>query len=211
MKDTNKLKDLLDRLKGEVRQSSGSGAPLRLEELSVRHSGEPEESAGAAAASRAPRPERFVPRRPEFERPERKQEMGGGVNVIWSENKETMLFGMLASLIAILSGILAALDYVILIGAVSFMLFSFMMALALFGYYLNFRTKTSDGGGMMSERVDQLARRLEALSAKNLTGQQPGPAGARPQDRDLEQKVDELRILVKALARAVEQQGGDKL
>jgi 5-bromo-4-chloroindolyl phosphate hydrolysis protein len=126
-----------------------------------------------------------------------------GANLIWSENKEAMLFGVLASLVAILGGIMNGLDYVILIGAVSFMLFSFVMCLTLFGYYLNFKRKNSQEG-LLSERVEQLSRKLEALSAKGLHSPSQGLTPAQGKDRELEQKVDELRILVKSLARAVD-------
>lgn len=200
MKKENELKDLLDRLKGEVRPSSGSGQ------------GQPEKFPGRSedkpAQSAPPRPERLqLPGRHEFPRPERSA-APAGANLIWSENKETMLFGVLASLVAILGGILSGLDYVVLIGAVSFMLFSFIMCLTLFGYYLNFRRRNSEEG-VLSERVDQLSRRLEALTAKGLTGQFQGGLPPRGKDKELEQKVEELRMLVKSLSKVVEQQDGE--
>lgn len=215
MKKENELKDLLDRLKGEVRRSSGFG-PGHPEVFLGRAEEEPEEFAppmpakfaGMGGAPRAPRPEPFrVPGRQEFTRPERIV-VPAGANLIWSENKEAMLFGVLASLVAILGGILAGLDYVILVGAVSFMLFSFIMCLTLFGYYLNFRRKNSEEG-RLGERVDQLSRRLEAMAMKGPAGPSQGGLPARGKDKELEQRVDELRTLVKSLARAVEKQNGE--
>ena len=199
MSGTEDLKNLLSRLKDEV-------GPL------------PPEPAPQPAQSRQrdlarPQPQGAV--RPEhFSRPYRPaqapigQSAAGGPNVIWSENKETMLFGVLASLIAALGGILSGLDYLVLIGAVVFMLFSFMMFLALFGYYLNFRRRGPSESGL-AERVDALSRKVETLSGKAVTGggaayQSPG----QERERELEHSVNELRVLVKSLAKAVEQKNG---
>jgi hypothetical protein len=208
MKEQNELGDLLDRLKGEVRRPPGPSLP-EPEELRNQPGPRPVELIGPASASHPPKPERFqAPTRPEHHRLEHSQ-APDGANVIWSENKETMLFGVLASLIAILGGILAGLDYVTLIGSVSFMLFSFMTVLALFGYYLNFRKKNSEEG-VLGERVEQLSRRLEALAAKGSASYPQAASGARVRDKELEQKVDELRMLVKSLAKIIEPQAGGK-
>ncbi|MFA6434246.1 MAG: hypothetical protein WCW52_06075 [Elusimicrobiales bacterium] len=207
MKKENELKELLDRLKGEVRSSSAP-EPGRPEEPRGLLEAGPAELSATAPVVPAPRAERPpAPPRYDYLRSDRPP-VPAGANLIWSENKETMLFGMLASLIAMLGGSLAGLDYVILIGAVSFMLFSFIMCLTLFGYYLNFKKKNSEGG-LLSERVDQLSRRLEALSAKGFTVPSHGLPSAHGKDKELEHKVDELRTLVKALARVVEGQNAE--
>jgi len=204
----NELKDLLDRLKGEVKSSPAPG-PARDEEVRARPEEKLADFSGMGGAPRAARQERpQVPARSEFSRFERNP-VPSGANLIWSENKETMLFGVLASLVAILGGSLAGLDYVILIGAVSFLIFSFIVCLTLFGYYLNFRRKNSDEG-FLSERVDQLSRKLEAMAVKGLAGPSQGGTLAHGRDKELEQKVDELRTLVKSLAKVVESQNGGR-
>lgn len=195
MSGAEDLKNLLDRLKEEV-------GPLPAEPPRPER---PPARAAAAPAAMARPAERFARAHlPEAQRDSFRAP--GGVNLVWSENKESMLFGMLASLIAALGGILAGLDYLVLIGAVVFMLFSFMMLLALFGYYLNFRRRGSEGSGL-AERVDALSRKVETLSsmAASRGGGAYQPA-APEKERELEHKVEELRVLVKTLSRAVDQQ-----
>lgn len=191
MSGTDDLKDLLDRLKSEV-------GPLPPEE----------ELRPRAAQQQERRPERAEiftrfqrPHRPEAQR---EPSSGGGANLVWSENKETMLFGVLASLIITLGGVLAGLEYLVLIGAAFFMLFSLLMFLALFGYYLNFRRKAAPGQDM-AERLDALSRKVEALGARAPQAGPSLPSSGNERDRDLEHKVEELRVLVKSLSRAVNQ------
>ena len=205
MSKENELKNLLDRLKGEIRLPAASGAP-RPESFREVITPTPAEFSGAPAPGpRAPRSERSPsPARPEFQRGGERSSAPAGANVVWSENKEALLFGVLASLVAIFGGILAGIDYVILIGSVSFMLFSFIMVLTLFGYYLNFGKKNSEEG-ILGERVDRLSRRLEAIAGRGPVNQPQGETGVRTRDKEMEQKVDELRTLVKSLARALEE------
>lgn len=55
-------------------------------------------------------------------------------NVVWSENKESILMGMLISACVTLIGVLSGRDYIALIGAVSFAVFSAIMAWVLVEY-----------------------------------------------------------------------------
>jgi len=192
MSGTDDLKDLLDRLKGEV-------GPLPPEEPPQPRAAMPLERLRERSAGLA----RFQgPHRPESQRDP--AHSNGGTNLIWSENKETMLFGVLASVVIALGGVLAGLEYLVLIGAISFMLFSLVMFLALFGYYLNFRRKGPGDGGLV-ERMDALSRKVETLSAKASGAGQAYAAPGPERERELEHKVEELRVLVKSLSRAMEQ------
>lgn len=191
MSDTDDLKDLLDRLKGEV-----GPLPPAEEEPGPRP---------APAAERG-QPQGAPARFQRFSRPEVQREPareGSGANVIWSENKEAMLFGVLASVIMAFGGILAGVEYLVLAGAVFFMLFALAMFLALFGFYLNMRRRSAPDSGLAA-RVDALSRKVEMLSTRAAS---PGPLAAAGggRDRELEGKVEELRVLVKSLSRAVEQ------
>ncbi|OGR63589.1 MAG: hypothetical protein A2X31_05230 [Elusimicrobia bacterium GWB2_63_22] len=201
MSGTEDLKDLLDRLKGEV-------GPLPPPE-EPRTYAPPREEPRPLAAQPAERPgerengfSRFGrPHRPEAQRD---PAQGSGVNLVWSENKETMLFGVLASLIISLGGVLSGLEYLVLIGAVFFILFSLVMFLALFGYYLNFRRRAVPDPALAA-RLEALTRKVEALGARS-PGAGPSLSSSGPEkERELEHKVEELRVLVKSLSRAVEQ------
>ncbi|OGR44975.1 MAG: hypothetical protein A2X35_06155 [Elusimicrobia bacterium GWA2_61_42] len=195
MSGTGDLKNLLDRLKEEV--------GTLPEEL-------PRQERPAARMPATAQPaERPVERFMRAHKPEAQREplpLPGGGNIVWSENKEAMLFGMLAALIAALGGVLSGLDYLVLIGAVVFLLFSFMMLLSLFGYYLNFRRRGPERSGL-AERVDALSKKVEMLSTMTASGGGQAYQSAMPErERELEHKVEELRVLVKTLSRAVDQQ-----
>lgn len=191
MSDTDDLKDLLDRLKGEVHPLPPEEAP-RLRQ---------------APAGERPRPQaafqRFQ-RSPLAESPREPQRDPGGTNLVWSENKEAMLFGVLASVIMAFGGILAGLDYLVLAGAVFFMLFALVMFLSLFGFYLNMRRHAAPDSGL-AVRVDALSRKVEMLSSRSVSAGPLAAAGGGERDRELEGKVEELRVLVKSLSRAIEQ------
>ena len=200
MSGTEDLKELLGRLKDEV-------GPLPPEPLRA-----PETAARRRAEEEPPRPRLPAVRPERFNRAfrgETQRELPDAPphgNPAWNENKEIMLFGALTALVALLGGILAGLDYLVLIGAVVFLLFSFMMLLHLFGHYLTSRRGITGNQGL-AERVDALSRRIEMLSTKAVSGAGPGYAGTHPdRERELEHKVEELRVLVKTLAKSVERQ-----
>lgn len=224
MSGTRELKDLLDRLKGDT-DPLPQAQPERDWAGTERHepgitgeAAEPGENRWGKASQAGERPPSAAPgqhpsqyaagRQDRYSRPYRAQEQrsssGATQNPAWSENRESMLFGMLASLTAALGGILAGFDYLVLIGSVFFSFFSAVMLLALFNSCLNFRRAGADGPGL-SERVDALSKRIELLSTKAVSaGAGPLPAGSHDRERELEQKVEELRVLVKTLAKAVE-------
>jgi hypothetical protein len=191
-----------------VRDASAYEPARQEEAFPDSFEGAPRAGGMAAAGQRADRPERSqAAGRSESARPERIRGPEGS-NVIWSENKETMLFGILASLVAILGGILAGHEYLMLVGTMSFLLFTLITVLTLLGYYFNFRRENPEDRSL-AERVDQLSRRLEALSVKSPFRQSYNLPGAQVKDMELEQKVEELRTLVKSLAKAVEGETGE--
>lgn len=201
MSGTDDLKDLLARLKDEVGPLPAEAAPAPARQRREVPRPQPQQQPQPVRNERFSRPYRAETARGGLSE-------SGGPNVIWSENKETMLFGVLASLIAALGGVLAGIDYLVLIGAVVFMLFSFMMFMALFGYYLNFRRRGRSEGGL-AERVDALSRKVEMLSGRAVSGPAPSyPSAGQEKERELERRVEELRVLVKSLAKAVEQKNG---
>ena len=187
MSGTKDLKDLLDRLKGEV-------SPLPRFE-----------PPGAAQEQRAPQP--GAGRQDRFSRPDRVQEQRlpspAPQNPAWNENKESILFGMLATLTAALGGVLAGLDYLVIIGAVFFSCFSLVMVVALFGVCLNFKRGGGETSGL-ADRIDSLSRKVEMLSSRAAAGGVSQPSsGSLDRERELEHRVEELRVLVKSLTKAV--------
>lgn len=210
MSGSEDLKNLLDRLKDEVGpvpqpQPRPAPAPAPRPEAFPRAERFPARAPASDRPQPAVMPEHFS----RAHRPEAQRDLppsGGPLNLVWSENKETMLFGMLTALIAAFGGIMGGLDYLVLIGAVVFLLFAFMMVLTLFGYYLNFRRRSPEAHGL-AERVDALSRKVEMLSSMAASGGGRSYQNASPErERELEHKVEELRVLVKTLARAVDQQ-----
>ncbi|MDA8244168.1 MAG: hypothetical protein M0025_08630 [Elusimicrobia bacterium] len=185
MSDSEDMKYLLDRLKSEV-------GPVREEGREPL----PRPMPDRAAPQPAPAYEGF--RRPYRapEQPERRPLPSG-----WSENKEMLLFGMLASLIAALGGILAGLGYVVAVGTASFGLFALVTAVALMKICL-FRPGQPQEDSALNARLDALSRRVEALSNRAVSVSS-GHQAAAP-DPELERKVEELRVLMKSLAKAVE-------
>lgn len=63
----------------------------------------------------------------------------GNPDMVWSENKEAILMGMLVSVCITVVGALSGLDYIALIGSVSFAVFSAIMAWVLIEYCLCFK------------------------------------------------------------------------
>lgn len=197
MSGTDDLKSLLARLKGEVSPSSGPDLPS--EPSSWRGS---ERGAGAPGPVNrdSPPPRPGQPQRPEFIRPDRGP---AAANQIWSENKETMLFGMLASVIVLLGGLAASLLWLTAIGAAFFVLFAAVMAAVLSGYARNFRPAAGGGDSAeLSAKLEQLARKVDSLALRGGAAQNGSSGAFRGGDRELERKVEELRILVRSLTKS---------
>lgn len=224
MSGARELKDLLDRLKGDTgplpqaQPDRDWAGEERHEQERTGEAAEPGENRwvkAVQAGERMPSAEpeqhplqRAAGRQDRYARPYRAQEQrsssGETKSQAWSENRESMLFGMLASLTAALGGILAGLDYLVLIGAVVFSLFSLVMLLALFRSCLSSRRAGAEAPGL-ADRVDALSRKVEMLSSRAASGGGgPLSSGSHDRERELEQKVEELRVLVKTLAKAVE-------
>ncbi len=129
-------------------------------------------------------------------------------SLIWAENKETLLFGLLISVLASALGVIGGYPYLVLFGSVAFMLFAIASFLMLVGYYFNSRRRGALEFGV-NEKLDRLRRKIETLEMRSpgtqaFTGG-PGYDGAR--DKELERKIEELRAIVRTLSKAVENPG----
>ncbi|MEW5950891.1 MAG: hypothetical protein AB1637_03275 [Elusimicrobiota bacterium] len=109
-------------------------------------------------------------------------------NAVWSENKESLLFGLLASACVILIGIFSEKEYVILAGTVSFMLFSIVSFAAFFRYVI---------ASSYKEPIKDISQRSEI---REKFYNQSLPMSSE-KERELEGKIEELRSIVKALSR----------
>ena len=58
---------------------------------------------------------------------------------VWSENKEAILMGMLASVCVVIAGAISGLDYVVMIGGAAFAVFVFIMAWVIIEFCVNLR------------------------------------------------------------------------
>ncbi|PIS47583.1 MAG: hypothetical protein COT17_02685 [Elusimicrobia bacterium CG08_land_8_20_14_0_20_51_18] len=182
MKKTDELRDLLEKLKGE--NTSAEYFPA-FERLSAEHkfAGMALEGNEASAVKN------------QFRKPEKNY--NAGFNVIWSENKETLLFGLLISAIMAVLGILGGAEFLVLTGGVSFILFALLSFMAFFRY-IALASNQEKIPADLAGRIGLVEKKIEVLSRSA-----GGPATDFYDERsaELEQKVEELKLIVKTLAR----------
>lgn len=194
MSDSKELKDLLERLRREAGAPPAS-APLPAPE----RTSEPGPRPAAPARNSVSAGFRQLP---QYSQPARQAESrfkAAESKSSWGENKEAFLFGLFSSLLLALGGAFTEAGYLALIGGCGFLIFATVMALALYGHCRAAAAPAVHPG--LAERVDALSRRLELLASRPAAAQEPQAGGAG--QRELEQKVEELRLMVKSLARAV--------
>lgn len=83
-------------------------------------------------------------------------------NVVWSENKETLLFFLIVSLIVILVGILSSIDYVIFAGIFSFLLASVIIFITFYRYVISASAKTVYPSNIL-DRIERLETKMNYL------------------------------------------------
>ena len=115
-------------------------------------------------------------------------------NVVWAENKETLLFLLLSSIIVIIIGLLSGYDYIIIVGLFSFAIFSVLIFLTFFKYINAASSKVRIPEDFL-RRVDTLERRVEFLSKKEMKS--ANSHGSRVEK--LEEEVREMKLVVKSL------------
>ena len=174
MGNSDELREILERLKGEAGEAGGAPAPAAPGQ---------EFPARGGWLQRQPKPARQqapVPAaRPRgVDLPRENPAVSGAVSA-WRENKEAMLFGILTSLIMAMGGVLAGLESLVYLGALAFLVFAGIMALALFAAVLPRRAPAADP--RLNARVDTLSAKVELLSSKldGLAGEGTKPEGQR--------------------------------
>jgi len=117
-----------------------------------------------------------------------------------SDDKEIVLLGILSSIIVIIIGALASMGYLIAVGSAGFIISILVMARAVFYYVYEVKKTGSGGGGKeLAERINSLENRMVSLksssSGRDISGER---------SRELEEKIEELRSIVKSLTKASE-------
>ncbi|MEW6013494.1 MAG: hypothetical protein AB1602_08865 [Elusimicrobiota bacterium] len=112
-------------------------------------------------------------------------------NVIWSENKETLLFSLLASIIVIVVGLISSYEYLAVIGSVSFMLFSVLVFITFFRYVLVAYQKSKVPEDIIN-RINVIEKKIDYISKKE-TGLGLG------RSKDLENEVQEIKSVLKTV------------
>ncbi len=117
MKHTENLEKLLESLKSEIPSREASRWKGVRPELGAHESSDPKE-------------EQWKPPPGMHHCPHRE---------VWSENKEAILMGMLASVCVVIAGVASGLDYVVMIGGAAFAVFVFIMAWVIIEFCVNLR------------------------------------------------------------------------
>ncbi len=131
---------------------------------------------------------------PSHQRPLSDRPINPKFNILWSENKEALLFGMLASIIVLLIGIFSDREYISMVGGVSFMLFSLVSFMAFFRYIVF--------ASYAQRRNDDLIYKISELERKVSTFSNSSVSFDDRKIKELEDKVAELKAIVKTLSRA---------
>jgi hypothetical protein len=147
---TEDLKNILARMRTEADAGPAEPVPAAAPPPAA------DEKRIAAKLAKAPKP---APARIVVE-----EERVPAVVAGWRENKESMLFGTLCSLIMALGGVLSGLELVIYIGAGAFALFALIMASALAMSAMPGRASGSERA--LAARIDAVSQRLEALAGR---------------------------------------------
>jgi len=117
MKNTEELEKLLDNLKREVPSSEASRWKGVRPDI-------------GAHPSHDPKDDQLKPGGWTHHCPHRE---------VWSENKEAILMGMLASVCVIIAGAISGLDYIVMVGGAAFAVFVVIMAWVIIEFCVNLR------------------------------------------------------------------------
>ncbi|GAB4029665.1 MAG: hypothetical protein Fur0012_04330 [Elusimicrobiota bacterium] len=185
MKKNEDLKAMLEQLKLET------SSAYETEAENSSPAPRPEQSLAVYPSNPLPRPALKPSQTNRFVLPERG--INPKFNMVWSENKEALLFGMLASVIVLLIGIFSEKEYVSMVGAVSFMLFSLVSFIAFFRYAL---TASSSPALDISQKLLELERKVSSIGSYS-----PHGGISEEKAREMEGKIEEIRSVIKTLSR----------
>ena len=124
-------------------------------------------------------------------------------NMLWNENKETVAFGLLASVVLSIIGVISSIDYLILVGAIGALLFIILIFLLMFSYSSSFR-KSSPVDMNMRRKIEELSEKVDSLSVGNSGYSQEQFSLPDSKVQEMDGKIEELRVIIKSLIRVVE-------
>ncbi|MCX7641970.1 MAG: hypothetical protein N2Z20_04980 [Elusimicrobiales bacterium] len=113
-------------------------------------------------------------------------------NVAWSENKETLIFFMIVSVIVILIGLISSTDYIIFAGIFSFILSSVIIFITFYRYVLTVSVKASMPTGIL-ERIEKIESKINYLMKEHQLISKQGFGS------DLRDEINELKAIIKTL------------
>ncbi len=110
-------------------------------------------------------------------------------NVVWSENKETLIFFMIISVIVIFAGLISGFEYITFAGVVSFILSSVIMFITFYRYIIAVSSKVSLPDGFV-ERIYELENKVGYIMKKTASG------GV---DNKIAEEISEIKSIIKVL------------
>ncbi|MBU2531085.1 MAG: hypothetical protein KKD35_08635 [Elusimicrobia bacterium] len=119
---------------------------------------------------------------------------------LWCENKELVLFSLLASAVLSIVGILSLVDYLTIVGAIGFLLSSIAIFLLMFNYATSVK-KDAPLDDNIQMKIDELSRKIESTNLGDFSSSSFAPTDEKVQE--MEGKIEELRTIVKTLMQAV--------
>lgn len=217
MSKSDEIKKLLDRMRAEVgpveeprqepqpeEEPRQGRPPIRRSRFVPRGSRRPDYSFFEETPEREHHREPAELKEPLPRHSERPSAHDSDRNTVWDENKEILLFGMLASLTAALGGLLADVGFLVIAGTVLLSFFSLLTGAALLMVVFLAKRGRAESSGI-TERVDALSKRVEMLSRQSVASSLSAQVSTGEADPELARKVEELRVMVKGLSRALEE------
>jgi ABC-type multidrug transport system fused ATPase/permease subunit len=133
-------------------------------------------------------PKYFIPENTESEKMSK-------FNVIWSENKESLLLFLLASVIVIVLGLISSVNFLTVIGSISFLVFTALIFITFFRYVSSAVSRTRVPDEIIN-RIESIERRIDFLSKKDGIS-----SNTLPEKRlsRLEEEIQEMRMVLKTI------------
>jgi hypothetical protein len=116
-------------------------------------------------------------------------------NIVWAENKETLLLSLLSSIIVIIIGLFSGYDYITIGGFFVFVLFSILIFFTFFRYVMVASSKSKIPDELL-RKINLLEKKIEFLPKKDFKVSD---------DRivRMEEELNEIKLIVKTLVDSI--------